>query len=322
MPKGSPSVLIIRLDAIGDALALVPLLAALRRHAIPVDVLLRSSNTGVFASRAVRSSLTAHFELRSNKRSTMDAIESLGRDLRSRDYSHVLVATEDPGGYRLAGASGAAVRVGFADPWGKPLKAIWARRFLTSTIHRTAGLDPRRPHECEVLFRLAGSLLGDEEPTRDLEQLRPLVLERDPIPDDRVVIQITDKWDRLGVALEDVVELVRRLAGCGPLRLVSAQSEASYARRIAESSGIDVSFFDKLEPWKAAIGAAPAIVTPDSGALHVAGMIGTPVIAIFPPERSYALQVARWAPWAAPHRLIRADHGWPARASDALSQLR
>ena len=33
MPKGSPSVLIIRLDAIGDALALVPLLAALRRHA-------------------------------------------------------------------------------------------------------------------------------------------------------------------------------------------------------------------------------------------------------------------------------------------------
>jgi ADP-heptose:LPS heptosyltransferase len=213
------------------------------------------------------------------------------------------------------------VRVGFADPWGKPLKAVWSRRFLSGTIYRTAGLDPRGPHECEVLFRLAGSLLGDEKPTRDLEQLRPLVLERDPIANNRVVIQITDKWDRLGVAFEDVVELVRRLSGYGPLRLVSSQSEARYAQRIAESSGIDVSFFDKLEPWKAAIGAAPAIVTPDSGALHVAGMIGTPVIAVFPPGRSYALQAARWAPWAAPRRLIRADPGWPARASDALAQL-
>ncbi|HKE36665.1 MAG TPA: hypothetical protein VKB39_04495, partial [Candidatus Baltobacteraceae bacterium] len=60
---------------------------------------------------------------------------------------------------------------------------------------------------------------------------------------------------------------------------------------------------------------------PDSGALHVAGFVGTPVVAIFPPERNYRLQVARWAPWAAPHRIVRADADWSARAADALAQL-
>ena len=38
-------------------------------------------------------------------------------------------------------------------------------------------------------------------------------------------------------------------------------------------------------------------------------MIGTPVVAVFPPSRDYALQVARWAPWAAPHRIVRAGAG-------------
>ncbi len=108
MPRVSPSVLIIRLDAIGDALALTPLLAALRRRAIPVDVVLQRSNAGIFSSRAVRSVVVADFELRSSAAFEPAAIERLGRDLQSRGYSHVLVATEDPGGYRLAGASRSA----------------------------------------------------------------------------------------------------------------------------------------------------------------------------------------------------------------------
>ena len=107
--------LIIRLDAIGDALALTPLLAALRRRSIPVDIVLRSANAGIFSSRAARSIVTARFELRSNAHSNLAAIEALGGELNARNYSHVLVATEDPGGYRLASRLGADVRIGFAD---------------------------------------------------------------------------------------------------------------------------------------------------------------------------------------------------------------
>lgn len=320
MPEVSPSVLIIRLDAIGDALALTPLLAAFRRHAIPADVVLRPENGGVFSTRAARDIVIAQFALRSSARSNIAAIEELGAHLQRRSYSHVLVATEDPGGYRLAAAVGAPVRVGFVNARGKPLKGLWARRLLTQTIARSAGLDPQGPHECEVLFELGSTLVPGERPTRDLTELRPLVLEREPVPDDRVAIQISDKWERLGIAFADVVDLIRRVSAYGTPHLLSSQNEAAYARRIAASAGVDVSFFAQLDAWKNSIACAAAIVTPDSGALHVAGMTGTPVVAVFP-QRDYALQVARWGPWAAPHRVVQSSDGWPARATEGLAQL-
>ncbi|HYL27017.1 MAG TPA: glycosyltransferase family 9 protein [Candidatus Nitrosotalea sp.] len=322
MPEVSPSVLIIRLDGIGDALALTPLVATLRRRGVPVDIVLRRENAGIFSSRALRAETIAALALRSSSKSNLAAIERLGAELRERAYTHVLVATEDPGGYRLARAVGAPVRAGFADPWGKPLKALWTRGLLTDSIYRSAGLDRRGPHECEALFALGSSLTGAERPTRDLAELRPLVLEREPEPDERVAVQITAKYERLGIRLEEVVELIRRLETSSELHLLSARREASYAQRIADATGLRVTYFDALEPWKEAIAGAAAIVTPDSGALHVAGMLGTPVVAIFPPHRDYALQVARWAPWAAPHRVVRADAGWPLRAGDALASLR
>jgi ADP-heptose:LPS heptosyltransferase len=321
MPKVSPSVLIIRLDGIGDALALTPLLAALRRRCVAVDIVLRRGNAGIFSSRAARNIVTAQFELRSSARSNLAAIDRLGGELRRHEYSHVLVATEDPGGYRLAAAVRAPVRIGFADVWGKPLKALWSRRLLTHTIYRSAGLDPKGPHECEVLFALGTPLVGNERPTIDVAELRPLVLENEPSPADPVAVQITDKWERLGIPMEDVSELIARLSAYGRLTLLAAASEADYAERIASSTGMAIEYFAELEPWKAAIASAPALITPDCGALGVAGMLGTPVVAVFPPQPGYALHIARWAPWAAPHRIVRADPGWQARASEALAPL-
>jgi ADP-heptose:LPS heptosyltransferase len=322
MPQVSPSVLIIRLDAIGDALALTPSLAALRRRAIAVDVVLRQSNASAFAPRAVRDVIVADFELRDGARSNRDAIERLGRDLRERRYTHVLVATEDEGGYRLAAAVGAPARIGFEDPWTKPLKALWSRRILTKSVYRSARLTARPQHECATLFTLVEPLAGDEKPTRDLAQLRPLVLESEPAPDDRVAVQITDKWERLGIPLESVVGLARRLAASSELHLLSSRRESAYAQSVERATGIAVSYFDDLPPWKAAIAASVALVAPDSGAVHVAGMTGTPVVAVFPPMRLYDAWVARWAPWATAHRIVRADEGWPARAADALALLR
>jgi ADP-heptose:LPS heptosyltransferase len=321
MPKVSPSVLIIRLDAIGDALALTPLLAAFREGGLPVDIVLARANAGIFTSLAARRIVVAGFAQRSSTRSNLAAIERLGDELHANGYSHVLVATEDPGGYRLAAAVGAPVRIGFVNPWGKPLKALWTRRLLTHGINRSAGLDRNAPHECEVLFRLGEPLLSGENPTRDLARLRPLVLERDPPPDERIAVQVTNKWERLGIAFEHVVAMIRRVAAGGTPRLLSARNEATYAQQIADATGTPVEYFDEIGAWKKTVAAAPAIVAPDSAAIHVAGMIGTPVVAVFPPQRGYALQIARWAPWAAPHRIVRADHGWPARVEDALAHL-
>jgi ADP-heptose:LPS heptosyltransferase len=321
MPDASPSVLIIRLDAIGDALALTPAIAALRRHDIPVDVVLRAANAQAFATRAARDVIVAGFELRSDAPANVQAIKSLGGELRARNYSHVLVATEDPGGYRLAAAVGAPVRIGFEDIRTKPLKALWTRRLLTRHLYRSARLTNSTAHECETLFALVAPLTGEDAPTRDIAQLRPLVLDTELPPDDRVAIQITDKWERLGIPFEAVIELVDRIASGGEPHLISSRAESEYAQRVQHATGLSLSYFEAAAPWKATIGAAPAVVAPDSGALHVAGMIGTPIVAVFPDEPLFEARVARWAPWAAPHRIVRAGSGWPKRAADALAQL-
>lgn len=171
-----------------------------------------------------------------------------------------------------------------------------------------------------MLFELGKPLLDDALPTRDPALLRPLVIEDEPDPGDRVAMQITDKWERLGIPSEDVVAMARRVAEFGG-RFIASSAERDYADEIEIAAGVRVDRFDSLEPWKNAIAEAPALVTPDSGALHVAGTIGTPVVGVFPASPQFDLQVARWSPWAAPSRIVKAERDWPARATDALAQL-
>jgi ADP-heptose:LPS heptosyltransferase len=307
MAESSPSVVLIRLDAIGDALALTPLLLAFSKAAIPVDIVLSRRNAGIFSARAARTVL----------------ITEAGDDtaLAGRGYTHALIASEDAGGYRMARASGAANRIGFVNGWGKPFKTLWARTLLTRSLFRTAGLDPRAPHECEVLFGLGATLLPGTSPERHAERLRTLVLDEEPARDSRVVVQITSKWQQLGIAMSDVINLVRRIRATRDVRLIASREESAVADRAANELGEPVERFDALGPWKTAIGAARALIAPDSGAVHVAGMLGTPTVAVFAPQPQFELQVARWRPWAAPYRVVRADPGWSAPAADALDEL-
>lgn len=323
MPQTSPSVLVIRLDAIGDALALTPLLAALRERAIPVDLLLRAVNAGIFSSRAARAIYLAPFALRSSTPENLRSIAEFGARLRRHAYTDVLVATEDPAGYRLAHAIDARNRVGFVNGWGKPFKTFWARSMLTRTIVRSAGLDPTAPHECEVLWKLGEGLVGHGPIPHDPSLLRPLILERDVSRSDYIAFQVSDKWERLGIDFAQVVRALHAAAKIGPVRAIAAAREGTYAQHVADASGVPVERYTSLAPWKETVAAAASIVAPDSGAVHVAGMVGTPTVAVYPPIRDLNLQIARWAPWAAPYRAVVAEQGWPERvASDVADLLR
>ena len=305
--------LIIRLDAIGDALALTPLLAALAELDMPVDLVMRSVNAGIFSKRAAREIFIAPFEQRSNTRENLTAIARFGGELRARQYSHVLVATEDPAGYRLARAVGAPNRTGFVNGFGKPLKTLWAGGMLTQRIYRSAGLDPKAPHECEVLFKLGNGLINPQiRPTKDSYFLRTFVLDEEPQPGNKIVFQVTDKWDRLGINFDDVVLALQAFSLRGEVRAITAANEQAYANRVAVASRIEVETIETLDAWKTVIASAAMLVAPDSGALHVAGMVGTPVIAVFP-TAGFALQAARWSPWAAVSRIIPAEPGWPSK---------
>ncbi len=136
MPEVSPSVLIIRLDAIGDALALTPLLAALRRAlhsrryrlaAVPMPASSPRARRAQHRYRGVRAALERACQ--SRRRSI-----ALGGELNARKI--FARSRRDRRSRRLSAwraPLGAPVRIGFADPWGKPLKALWSRRLLTRT---------------------------------------------------------------------------------------------------------------------------------------------------------------------------------------------
>jgi ADP-heptose:LPS heptosyltransferase len=304
--NSSPSVLIVRLDAIGDALALVPLLAALRERGAQIDVVLSPKNAGAFSKSAVDRIFVEQ--------------PGLGDRLAQNAYDYALVATEDASGYRLARASGAPGRVGFQNGWGKPLKSLWARSLLTRTVYRTAGLDPRAPHESQVLFQLGSGIVGTSQIPRDPRILRGFVVDAEPQPDERVIMQVTDKWQRLGAAPKDVADLARALQQRHAMRFVAAESERGYAQELASAARISIDYFRELGPWKEAVAAAKAVVAPDSGAIHVAGMTGTPTVAVFAQE-GFALQTGRWSPWAAPYRLVKIESDWPVSAKNALEDL-
>ncbi len=321
MPHCSPSVLVIRLDGIGDALALTPLLAALHARNVPVDIVLRKQTAAVFSSGAGRRIEAAPFALRSNSRTNRAHIDAFGDALRTRDYSDVLVATEDPSGYLLAQRIGAPRRVGFANGLRKPFKTLWVRALLTRTIYRAAALDAAPRHECEILFALGSHLIGEAHPTRDLSRLRPLVLDRDVARDDRIALQVTRKWLQFGASMQDVATLVLTIAREFSLRCIASDSEGAFADAVMSRTGVEVERFPSLEPWKQAIADASALVAPDSGATHVAGMVGTPAVALFPRMRHLERQIARWYPWACPHEALTIEGGWPDRSAAALRTL-
>jgi len=309
MPAISPSVLIVRLDAIGDALALTPLIAALRQRGARVDVLLRPVNAVTFSRRALH-------------RVFISGAPSLARNLAAERYTHALIATEDAAGYRIARDARIPLRIGFQNGWGKPLKSLWVRNLCTHTVYRSAGLDPRGPHECAVLFELGRTILdASATPARDSALLRPLVIDEEPSPDERVAIQITPKWLRLGTSLEALVELTRRVSSLGPVRAFGASGEGDFLSAFEHAAGYRIERFANLPHWKAAIAAARLLIAPDSGAMHVAGMTGTPVVGGFEATPDFALQAARWSPWAAPHAIVRLEGRWPAAAADAAGEL-
>jgi ADP-heptose:LPS heptosyltransferase len=321
MPQTSPSVLVIRLDAIGDALALTPLLAALRERAIPVDLVLRTANAEIFSARAARAIYRAPFALRSSTPENRQGIAEFGARLRRAAYTDVLVATEDPGGYRLAHAIGAPNRTGFVNGWGKPFKTLWARSLLTRAVVRSAGLDPKAPHECVVMWKLGEGLVGNAPIPRDPSLLRPLILDREVARGHDIAFQISDKWERLGIDFAQVVRALRAAATIGPVRAMAAEREAVYAKRVADASGVRIERYASLAPWKETIAGAAVLIAPDSGAIQVAGMVGTPTVAVYPPIRDLNLQIARWAPWAAPYRAVAAEQGWPERAASDVAEL-
>ena len=295
--------LLVRVDGIGDALACAPLVAALRNAGHEVGALLSTRNRHAFAERSFEHVHTVeripwprHGVTPASRQAALDEVRAL-------DYDVALIASEEVDAYAFARDAGIRQRTGFVNGWEKPFKTIAVRRRLTEAIWRPASAARAREHEVETLFRLGAGLHGEMLPTRNLARLRPLVLDAEPPSHGRVILQLDAKFVSSGIDIATFITVARAIeAGGHKIRAVGADEDfnAAYAAR----SGLTSEHPATLGDWKALIAGASAVVTPDSGAAHVAGMIGVPAVVLFARGPSAERDAARWRPWAAPAKAL------------------
>lgn len=302
--------LLVRLDGIGDALACTPLLAALRAGGHEVGLALSDRNAAVFAPGAA---LAVHVLERipwPRHGATPASRARADAQIAALRYDAALIASEEPDAYDLA--SPVPRRVGFTTGWAKPLKTLWARRRLTVALVRPATSRRQRLHEVEELFRLGAGFTAAAAPSRDPFALRPLIAEGPAPVRSGIVVQLGMKWLATGVPAAALATAVAALRERGA-RFLAAPSERTAVAGLVPGTQLEAP--SGTRSWIAAVDGAAALVSVDTGAAHLAGMLGVPVVDVFP-DAGFDDETRRWLPWAAPSVVLRA--GEVARAPGTL----
>ncbi len=302
-------VLLVRLDGIGDALVCTPLIAALRDAGHELGLALSDRNADVFAAGTASATHVLERIPWPRHGSTPASRAKADAQIAAQRYDVALIASEEPEAYELAAP--APRRVGFTTGWAKPFKSAWIKRRLTTAIRRAATVRGADAHEAEIMLRLGAGLVTSPA-ERDAVRLRPWITGA-PLPERRgLLVQLGAKWNALGIAEGALTRAVTSLCERGA-RFIAAPGERDAMR--AQFPTLDVEAPATTREWIATIDAAAALVSPDTGAAHLAGMIGVPVVDVFP-DAGFDAQTRRWRPWASSSIVVRASE--IARAPEKL----
>lgn len=307
----SPTILLVRLDGLGDALVCIPALEGLRRSfpGAQFGAVCSPANAALFSKQMVD-------QIYVYERARNEAV--VCADLRSAHYTHALIATEEPAGYRIAHASRATRRAGFWHRFEKTFKSLWQLMQVTDAVYRPAAWVDEPEHEVAAIYRLAQRLGAAQPIPSDPATLRAWidVAQGDERADGprTLAFQITPKltaqgWDMRALASFAVAAL--DASGFERIIFLASASDEELARSIMEhirrddvaSGRVALAPPGPMRTWMASISSAGALITPDTGAAHAAGILGVPVVDLFDAERFEQLS-CQWRPWAAPSRCI------------------
>lgn len=303
-------ILLVKPSALGDVVHALPVVATLKRRypAVPLDWLIEEEAAPlVLGHPAIAAFLVSgrrrwQRQLRSPARlpGTLREIRDFVGEVRRRRYDAVL---DLQGLFKSAlyvAAAGARLRVGLAD--GRE-GAPWV---LT---HRVP-VPPQPVHAVERYLALAAAVDAREAVrdftiplgAEDAEAARRLLAD---LPRPRVVLHPAARWATKLWEVERWRAVAASLAGGGAgVILTGGPSDTVLAAAICDGlhpAPRSLAGCLSLKQLAAVLRAADLMVTVDSGPMHIAAALGTPVVALFGPT-----DPARTGP-VRPGRVLRRD---------------
>ncbi len=300
--NGAENILLIKFWGIGSLQLLTPAVATLRR-AYPTArlTLLTLSENEAFARGLGTFDEVRTLDVKTGRGSAgwigiFARILRLVRDVRKEHYGVVYDFEFFTRFSALVSlATGARATHGYAAP------NVWRGGFHTHTVtfnrywhvarnfRALAGGEDGSEVSCDEIAPFRFSLQDEQRARRELELAgvpvgRPYVV----LNPNAGQLSLERRWPAASFA-----DLARRLAGEDetPVVLIGAAGEAEYVRAIAARigaapAGLVTNLTGKLSIGElcALLSRAGALVTNDSGPMHIAAALGTPTVAMFGPE--------------------------------------
>jgi len=306
-PSSPRRILLLRLERIGDLLMALPAIADVRAAAPSAEVhlVVGSWNGGV--ARAIEAvtavqTLDANWLSREGDGLGMPALIRAARRWRAAQYDLAINFEPDIRSNVLLAASGAAWTAGYGSGGGGPLLDL--------------ALDyDTQAHTTDNARRLVAAVFGEairkdvapafvvpNDARQDAARLLSSV--RRPV----VAIHVSGgrsikQWDP-----ERFAEIARRLIASVDATIVLTGSAADrplvdfVKRQLPVARAIDVSGQAELLALAGILERADLLITGDTGPMHLAAAVSTPVVAIFGPSDH-----ARYGPRGAFDRIVRVD---------------
>ena len=312
MEKTLNKILIIRIDALGDTVLTIPILQSIRNKYPLSKITYIASSIG--APIIERLKLADELIIIDYNKSSFKDKTCLAGKLYSQKYDVCINITEKIWGYIWAFFA-SSVKIGFFPGLEKPFKSMFLYFLLSNKI-----TSRKNVHEIERYLELIKpigcGLENIENPVVFIDEnetpsVKNLFQKNHSInKNHNIGLQISSKfmsegWDE--IIIKNLIQ--RILDECKKINLflIYSENEKKHAEKITrffKSDGRLIVFESRdIWEWMSLLKKMKMLVTIDSGASHIAALIGLYCIDIFGQE-NYLVNSQRWHPWKSPHKLL------------------
>jgi heptosyltransferase-1 len=317
-----PRILLIKLSGLGDVVHTLPVLVKLRARypTARIDWLITPENAEIVRCHPALSNVVlferGDFSKRGRRWHAVLAFLDLLKQIRRAKYDLVIDLHSQARSAFLALVSGARVRIGFDRPVQNISRHGWRGAREGSWIAYTHRIPiPTLDVHAIDRYLWLGPLLGfDDHPpdltihlssqtARDVQRL----LEEQGVPASKALVVLVPGtiWETKHWTIEGFAAVARQFLNDGfAVALAGTKRDQARCRQIAAAAPGACDLSGKTTPAELAalIRRAEICVTNDSGAMHLAASLGTPMVGVFGPTNP-----VRIGPYQRPESVVRLD---------------